>query len=99
MATDVASRRVSPVGHTGRKIGVLRLALTGAMTAGIFFALCWVGTFIPFGPATHAYLGLFTNAEFTSAAALVQGLCWSVVFGAVVGGLTAFVYNALSAVD
>ena len=99
MATSIESNDVKPVGLAGRKIGVLRLALTGAITAGVFFALCWVGLFLPFGSPTHAYLGLFTNAEMTSAAALFQGLCWSVAFGALVGGLTAFFYNALSVLD
>ena len=83
----------------GRKLSVVRLALTGAIAAGIFFLLCWVGAFLPIGPATHAYIQLFTNAEMGTALALVQGLCWSLVFGLVAGTLVALVYNALGALD
>ena len=99
MATFVESTEITSSGITSRRIGVLRLALTGAITAGVFFVLCWIGLFIPFGSPTHTFIGLFTNAEMTSAVALFQGLCWSVVFGALVGGMTAFVYNALSVLD
>jgi hypothetical protein len=63
------------------RIGVLRLALTGAITAALVFLLCWVGTFIPFSSPTHAYIGLFTPAEMSSVAALAQGICWSFLFG------------------
>jgi len=56
-------------------IGVLRLALTGAITAAFVFLLCWLGTFIPFSSPTHAYIGLFTPAEMSSVAALAQGVC------------------------
>jgi hypothetical protein len=99
MASITESAEGAADARTRRTIGVIRLAATGAITAGVFFALCWVGLFLPFGSPTHAYLGLFTNAEMTSAAALIQGLCWSVAFGALVGGLTAFFYNALSVLD
>lgn len=99
MATRIESpdALTAPAGH--RKIGVLRLALTGAIVASLFFVLCWIGMFLPFGSPTHAYLALFTNAEITSTNALVQGVCWSALFGLVAGGLTALVYNALSALD
>lgn len=99
MATSIESVGAKSAERKVRKIGVLRLALTGAITAGVFFALCWIGLFLPFGSPTHAYLALFTNAEMTSAAALVQGLCWSVAFGALLGGMSAFFYNALSVLD
>ena len=81
------------------KIGVLRFSLTGALASGVFFLLCWLGAFLPVGPATHMYLQLFTNAELTSGLALVQGLCWPVVFGLVAGALVAVAYNMLAMVD
>ena len=52
------------VGGRVHRLGVLRLALTGALSAAIFYALCWVGAKLLIGPATHMYLRLFTNAEF-----------------------------------
>ena len=56
------------------RIGVVRLALTGAIVAGLFYALCWVGRLVlPVGPASHMYLQLFTSADLSSGVALVQG--------------------------
>ena len=81
------------------KVSVVRFALTGAIASGVFFLLCWVGLFLPFGSPTHAYLGLFTNAELTTAFGFGQGLCWSVIFGAVAGLLISVSYNALSVFD
>ena len=80
-------------------IGVLRLALTGAITAAFVFLLCWLGTFIPFSSPTHAYLGLFTPAEMSSVAALAQGVCWSFLFGGLSGAVLAAVYNALGPLE
>lgn len=91
MATEIPSIR---------KIGVLRLALTGGIVAGLFFALCWAGMqVLPVGPASHMYLQLFTSAELSSGTALVQGLLWSVVFGLLVGALIAWTYNLLSSLE
>jgi hypothetical protein len=81
------------------RIGVLRLALTGAITAGLVFVLCWLGTFIPFSSPTHAYIGLFTPAEMNSGGALVEGAVWSFLFGGLSGAVLAWVYNALGGLD
>lgn len=95
MASDSLS-----VARTGYgKVSVPRFVLTGAIAAGAFFALCWAGAFLPIGPATHVYLQLFTSAPITSGAAFAQGFCWSVVFGAVAGGLIGFTYNLLGAFE
>lgn len=84
----------------GHRLGVLRLALTGALAAAIFYALCWIGAFVPNpSPVTHMYLRLFTDAELSSAGALLQGLLWSLVAGLAVGALVAFIYNTLAALD
>jgi len=81
------------------KLGVARVAVAGAITAAVFFALCWLGSFLPIGPASHMYLNLFTSEQGSSATALFQGLCWSIAFGLIAGGLFALVYNALSSLD
>ena len=81
------------------RIGVLRAALTGAVTASVVFALCWLGTLVPFSSPTHAYIGLFTPADVSSGGALAQGLCWSFVFGALSGAVLATVYNLLGSFD
>jgi hypothetical protein len=99
MATIIEAVEVTSTRRVPRRIGILRLALTGAIVAPVFFVLCWLGTFLPFGSPTHAYLALFTNAEMMSAAALLQGVFWSAAFGLLVGGLTAIVYNLLAPLD
>ncbi|HET9816273.1 MAG TPA: hypothetical protein VFQ33_10970 [Xanthobacteraceae bacterium] len=81
------------------RIGVLRLAVTGAITASVVFVLCWLGTFIPFSSPTHAYIALFTPAEMNSIGALVQGTCWSFLFGGLAGAVLAWVYNLLDGLD
>ena len=81
------------------RLGVLRFALTGALAAAIFYALCWVGAQLPIGPATHMYLELFTKAELTSGLALIEGVCWSIAFGSIAGALIAVIYNALAFLD
>lgn len=76
-----------------------RLALTGGLAAGLFYALCWIGAQLPFEPATHTYLILFTNAGLSTGLALVEGLIWSVPFGLIAGGLFATIYNAFAFLD
>lgn len=85
--------------HHSHRLGVLRIALTWALAAAIFHALCWVGAQLPIGPATHMYLELFTKAELSSGLALIQGVCWSIAFGLIAGALIAVIYNALAFLD
>ena len=82
-----------------RRIGVFRLALTGAITAAFVFVLCWLGTFVPFSSPTHAYIGLFTPFPMNSFAALCQGIGWSFLFGGLSGALFACVYNLLDSLE
>jgi hypothetical protein len=70
---------------------------TGAVTAAAVFVLCWLGTLIPWSSPTHAYIGLFTTAEIGSGRALAEGSAWSLLFGGLVGGLFALIYNAAGA--
>ena len=84
---------------SGRRANVLRFAVTGALAAAIFYAICWLGAFLPIGPATHMYLQLFTSADINSGLALVLGLCWSLAFGLIAGALIAFIYNLLAPLD
>jgi len=81
------------------RIAVLRLALTGAITAALVFVLCWLGTFIPFSSPTHAYIGLFTPAEMNSVGALGQGAVRSFLFGGFSGAVFAWVYNLLGSLE
>jgi len=45
-----------------RKLSMLRVALAGGFTAAVFFLLCWLGAFLPIGPATQA-TGMHTFAS------------------------------------
>ena len=75
-------------------LSVGRLAVSGGITAAAIFVLCWLGTFIPFSSPTHAYISLFTRADISSGLALVEGTCWSLLFGIIVGAVFGLVYNA-----
>jgi hypothetical protein len=77
----------------------MRLLFAGGVTAGVVFVLCWIGTFIPFSSPTHAYIGLFTNADTNSGQALAEGTLWSLLFGVLVGAAFALIYNATAALD
>ena len=96
MATaPTAPLREAVVGHN---VSVTRLLITGGATAEVVFVLCWVGTFITFSSPTHAYIGLFTNAEISSGQALAEGTLWSLLFGGLVGVVFALIYNATAAI-
>ena len=85
--------------QAGRALNVARLAIAGGVTAAAVFVLCWIGTFIPFSSPTHAYIALFTSADIGSGQALLEGTCWSLLFGALVGVVFALIYNATAALD
>ena len=92
MAT--ASMSSPKVEARNSRLGVRRLVVAAGLTAAAAFVLCWIGMFIPFTSPTHAYVGLFTAAEPISVLALAEGTLWSLLFGALVGGLFALIYNA-----
>jgi hypothetical protein len=77
-------------------LSVVRLLVTGAVTSAVIFVLCWIGTFIPYTSPSHAYIGLFTNAEISSVRALIEGGLWSVLFGGFAVALFALVYNSVA---
>lgn len=89
---------ISPIADRGETerthtFGFTRLLVTGGMTFGAIFVLCWVGTFFPFSSPTHAYIGLFTDADTSSIEALLEGTAWALLFGAIAGAVFASAYN------
>ena len=80
-------------------LGIVRLAATAGVAAGSIFVLCWIGTFISFASPTHAYIGLFTDAETQSIQALVEGGLWALLFGLLSGALIAGFYNLFAGLD
>ena len=81
------------------RIGIRRLAATLGVGAAAVFGLCWLGNFIPFSGPTHAYIGLFTSVEPTSALALLEGVVWSFLFGVLTGAVLAALYNLFARLD
>ena len=79
-----------------RRLGVRHLVVASGLTAAAVFVLCWIGEFVPFSSPTHAYVSLFTGADPKSLMALGEGSLWSLLFGALVGGLFALFYNAIT---
>jgi ABC-type multidrug transport system permease subunit len=69
---------------------IIHSTAVGAIVSGIVFLGCWLLALAPL-TGTHALIALFTASPATSSEALVQGLCWSLVFGAWVGFLIAAV--------
>jgi hypothetical protein len=86
-------------GVRGRRIGVARLAFALGVSAAAIFVLCWLGTLLPFGSPTHAYIALFTPAPIQSIQALFEGTCWSLLFGLLSGAVFALVYNLLAGLE
>lgn len=74
---------------------LLHFTAAGALIFGISFVSCWLLAFVPIS-ATHAFVALFTTANTTSGAALVQGVGWSLACGAWLGFLTATVHSVLN---
>ena len=77
------------------RLNALRCGLTGAISLAILFAICWVGALLV-ASQSHMFIEIFTKQPVTSTAALVEGLCWSLVFGALGGVLLALIYNAFA---
>lgn len=82
-----------------RKLGVVRLAVTGGLASVTFYVLCWIGALTLTGPGSHMYIELFTKAEISSTAALIEGVLWSTAFGFIAGALIAGFYNLLAFLD
>jgi hypothetical protein len=80
-------------------ISIARMGVTGALTGATLFVVCWIGVFVPFSSPTHAFISLFTNSPVSSAQALWEGLCWSLLFGGLTAALFAFIYNATRTLD
>ncbi len=81
---------------SGRRLNVFRVTVATSLSAVAFVVLCWIGARIGFGPADHMFVSMFSDAEVTSVAALLAGLCWSFLAGAVIGAVFASIYNALA---
>ncbi len=70
-----------------------RLAVAGAIALPAIVAMCWVGgVFVPEAP--QRFIRLFTSVPTTHVLALMEGMGFASVFGAIGGGLLGGLYNA-----
>lgn len=74
------------------QLSVYRGAAAGAATLTVLYVLCWIGAVIDV-PVTHLWIEGFTFAPPDSLQALGEGVLWSVIAGAIAGGIGAFFYN------
>jgi hypothetical protein len=70
------------------------MLVSAGLSAAVVFLLCWISAPLPYDRPAHAYIGLFTSADYASGQALAEGLSWSVLFGGGVGAIFALFYNA-----
>lgn len=82
-----------------RRLGWIHCAATGAAVLVVLFLLCWLAAAFTSLTVSHMYISLFTAAPISSVAALIAGLCWSMLFGAVTGALVAVFFNLLAGLD
>jgi hypothetical protein len=75
------------------KLNIWRCAATGAAVLGVLFLVCWLAVAFTGLRGSHMFIEIFTRSPVQSPAALAEGLCWSLVFGAATGALTAIFYN------
>lgn len=78
---------------TFRPLGVIHLALVGALTFALLYVLCWAGAVLGFSGVSHLYLALFAPGETTTFLALLQSVCLSLGWGALTGALIAIFFN------
>jgi hypothetical protein len=79
----------------GARLSPVAAAVGLAVSLAVLFVICaLVQTIAPGLTVTHAWIGLFTAAPTFSARAWIEGLPFSVVFGALTGAVFALAYNA-----
>ena len=62
-----------------------RCVATGAAILASLFVICWIGTMVSNLRLSHMFIQLFTTAPVDSGVALLEGVCSSLVFGAITG--------------
>lgn len=95
MATSAQQIERAP----SRRLNVLRVTAATSLAAVVFLILCWIGARIGFGPGTHMFVAMYSDADVTSATALFAGICWSFLGGAIIGVLYAAIYNLLAPLE
>ena len=77
------------------RLGVNRLAMTGALTTTLLFIFCRVAGALGF-VGSHAFIALFIVAPVLSFTALCVGGVSAAIFGGIGLAAIALIYNALA---
>jgi hypothetical protein len=81
---------------TSARLSPLATAVGLSAALIVLFVLCAVAqVIVPGMQASHAWISLFTVAPQFSARSWIDGIVWSVVFGAVAGAIFAAAYNTV----
>lgn len=95
MATTAQQAERAP----GRRLSVLRVTVAASLSAVVFVVLCWIAARIGFGPAAHMFVSMYSDADVTSIPALLAGICWSFLGGAILGAVYALIYNGIASLE
>jgi hypothetical protein len=83
--------------HAAPRLSPAAAAFGLAIALVVLFVICAIVEMVaPTLPATHAWIGLFTAADAGSVRAWLEGLFYSIVFGAVAGAVFVIGYNTIA---
>jgi len=77
----------------GRDMNITCCALTGAAVVAVIFAVYWTRAALETSLGPHISVALFSPAVDLTPAALGTAFILSILFGALVGALSAFFHN------
>ena len=84
--------------HSNRTLSPTAAAVGLSAALIVLFVVCALAQLVAPGlQASHAWVGLFTTAPVLSLQAWIEGIVFSVVFGAIAGTIFVLVYNAVIA--
>ncbi len=89
---------VSPFAPRSGPIHFVALGTAVSAALVVLFVLCWIVAFAAPGlvSASHGWITLFTTAPVGSLRALIEGVIWSIVFGWIIAGVMAPIYNRIA---
>ena len=84
--------------HSNRTLSPTAAAVGLSVALIVLFVVCALAQLVAPGlQASHAWVGLFTTAPVLSLQAWIEGIVFSVVFGAIAGTIFVLAYNAVIA--
>jgi hypothetical protein len=84
--------------HSNETLSPAAAAVGFSVALIVLFVVCALAQLVAPGlQASHAWVGLFTTAPVLSLQAWIEGIVFSVVFGAIAGTVFVLAYNAVIA--